>query len=100
MTYLSDEEVRSWFAGWLELWKPEILVRLEGPPQISGPYDHEPPRGNHIYTVTTNALALLPQDWVEKAREAGSEVIEVEGPDPSRTGVSTSGSTSPTCGRR
>ncbi len=85
MTYLSDEEVRTWFAGWLELWKPEILVRLEGPPQINGPYDHEPPRGNHIYTVTTNALALLPQDWLEKAREAGSEVIEMEGIDPSRT---------------
>ena len=85
ITYLSDEEVRVWFGGWLELWRPEILVRLEGLPQTGGPYDHDPARGNHIYSVSPQTLALLPQDWVQKARDAGSEVIEICGSDSSRT---------------
>ncbi len=85
ITYLSDEEVRVWFGGWLELWRPEILVRLEGLPLTGGPYDHDPARGNHIYSVSPQTLALLPQDWVQKARDAGSEVIEICGSDSSRT---------------
>ncbi len=85
ITYLSDEEVRVWFEGWLDLWKPETLIRLEGLPQTGGPYDHDPVRSNHIYAVSPQTLALLPQDWVQKARDAGSEVIEIGGSETGRT---------------
>ncbi len=75
MTYLSDREIQDWLEGWLTFWKPENLLKIEGIPQIGGPYDYDPPRPDHTYLATPATLALLPSDWPERARSAGCVLL-------------------------
>jgi len=81
MTYLSDQEVREWLEGWLGLWKPEKLALFEGIPQLGGPFDHDPPRPGHFYSVPHSTLAILPNDWPEKVTECGSQSEVLKNPE-------------------
>jgi alpha-mannosidase len=73
--YLGDEEVAAFLNGYSVLWHPAALAGAEGLPRIATPYDHEQPAAGFVYVVPENPPLMLPDDWEEKARQAGAVVV-------------------------
>ncbi len=73
--YLGDEEVAAFLNGHSVLWHPAALAGADGLPRVATPYDHEQPTAGHVYAVPDNPPLMLPDDWEDKAREAGAIVF-------------------------
>src|SRR5437764_9478733 len=74
--YLGDDEVAAFLNGYAALWHPAALRGADGPPHVASPSDHEQPVAGHVYAVPDNPPLMLPDDWEEKAREAGALVFK------------------------
>ena len=69
--YLGDDDVAAFLNGYAALWHPAALVGAAGPPRPASPYDHEQP-GPHIYALPESPPLMLPDDWEQRARQAGA----------------------------
>ena len=74
--YLGDEEVAAFLNGYSVLWHPAALAGADGLPRVATPYDHEQPAAGHVYAMPDNPPLMLPDDWEEKARAAGTVVFK------------------------
>jgi hypothetical protein len=91
--YLGDEEVAAFLHGYSVLWHPAALAcaisaeaetEKSGIPKLASPYDYEEPSPHHLYAIPDEPPLMLPDDWEERAREAGALVIHA-GPDRAET---------------
>ena len=62
--------------SWTRLWRAEVLRRACERPRLANLADHEPPRGDALYTFAGH----LPAHWPDQARAAGAEILEVPRP--------------------
>ncbi len=69
--YLGEDDVAAFLNGYAALWHPAALLGANGPPRPASPYDHEQP-GPNIYALPESPPLLLPDDWEERARNAGA----------------------------
>jgi hypothetical protein len=69
--YLGEDDVAAFLNGYAALWHPAALLGANGPPRPASPYDHEQP-GPNIYALPDSPPLLLPDDWEDRARNAGA----------------------------
>src|SRR5947207_2218877 len=72
---LADEDMAAWLHGYSALWHPLALWQATAAPRVESPYDHETPRGACVYGVPNSPQSLLPEDWEQRVRDAGSCVF-------------------------
>jgi alpha-mannosidase len=73
--YLADEDVSAILSGWAALWHPATLSLSGSLPRLSQYYDHETPEAEQFYIRPDASALMLPEDWPERARAAGSLVV-------------------------
>jgi alpha-mannosidase len=69
---LADDDMAAWLNGYTSLWHPALLWKADGPPRVESPYDHETPKPATIYAVPESPPNYLPENWLDRVREAGS----------------------------
>ncbi len=77
---LANEDMASWLNAHSVLWHPAALWQAQGPPRIESSYDHETPRAGCLYAVPETPPTYLPDDWLERVRQAGA-IAFYAGPD-------------------
>ena len=75
--YLGDDDVSAFLNGFACLWHPAALLGAAAPPRIGSPYDFEQPVAGHVYAVPSQPPLLLPDDWMDRVRNAGASAFEV-----------------------
>jgi hypothetical protein len=81
---LGQAEATAWLNAYSALWHPAALWQAAGPPRVDSAYDHEQPRAGHVYALPESPPLLLPDDWPQRARDAGA-VFFVAGADRHQT---------------
>src|SRR5438105_4682556 len=74
--YLGDDDIAIFLNGYAVLWHPAALHGANGVPKLASPYDHEQP-GPNIYGLPESPPLLLPDDWEDRARNAGAVFFRV-----------------------
>ncbi len=69
---LANEDMAAWLNGFTALWHPAALGNASGPPRCETPYDHETPGAEKIYAVPDSPPSYLPENWLDRVRQAGS----------------------------
>ena len=69
---LGNEDVTAFLNGYTALWHPAVMCGASGPPRVCSPYDHEQPAAGHVYAVPESPPSMLPDDWDDRVRNAGS----------------------------
>ncbi len=69
---LGNEDVAAFLNGYIALWHPAVMCGTSGPPRVCSPYDHEQPAAGHVYAVPESPPSMLPDDWDDRVRNAGS----------------------------
>jgi hypothetical protein len=69
---LADADMAAWLNGYTGLWHPGALAGASAPPRVESAHEHENPRANFLYAVPSSPSSLLPHDWEERLRVAGS----------------------------
>lgn len=69
---LSQEDMACWLNAHALLWHPAVVWQAKGPPRFDSTYDHETPKTGVIYAVPESPPTYLPDDWLERVRQAGS----------------------------
>jgi hypothetical protein len=72
---LGDDEMAAWLNGYTALWHPAALWQADGPPSVDAPYDYEDPKPGYVFAVPDSPPLILPDDWEERVRAAGSIVF-------------------------
>jgi len=69
---LGKEDMACWLNGYSALWHPASLWGASRPPRCEVSYDHEQPRSGVVYALPEFPPMILPDDWDERVRAAGS----------------------------
>jgi hypothetical protein len=74
---LASEDMACWLNGHALLWHPAVVWQAQGPPRVDSTYDHESPKAGCIYAVPETPPTYLPDDWLDRVRQAGSIAVKV-----------------------
>lgn len=69
---LGKEDMACWLNAHSALWHPAALWGASRPPRCEVSYDHEQPRAGVVYVLPEFPPMILPDDWDERVRAAGS----------------------------
>src|SRR5437868_14844554 len=69
---LSKEDIAALLHAYSALWHPAALHGAAAAPKIGSPYDYEQPTAGHVYAVPESPPLILPDDWDQRARDAGA----------------------------
>src|SRR5215510_10826417 len=74
---LAPEDMACWLNGHALLWHPAVVWQAQGPPRVDSTYDHESPKAGCIYAVPETPPTYLPDDWLDRVRNAGALAFTV-----------------------
>ena len=74
---LAPEDMACWLNAHALLWHPAVVWQASGPPRVDSTYDHETPKASVIYAVPETPPTYLPDDWLERVRQAGAVAFTV-----------------------
>src|SRR5262249_8418347 len=69
---IGGDEAAALLNAYSVLWHPAALQGAAGPPRLASPYDYEEPVAGHVYALPESPSLMLPEDWDQRARDAGA----------------------------